>query len=88
MSRVNLKPKVEGQEVVCGWDPPLNTYFIQVFKDPTDDESLITEFKDVWSHFEVVRLIVEHAEETPKRDRVISDILNGRDPGATASNTH
>jgi len=87
MSRVGLKPKRPHREVVVGWDPPMGSYFIQVFDGP-DDESLITEFKDVWSHFEVVNLIVEHAEECSKRDRVISDILSGRDPGATASDTH
>ncbi len=37
MSRHELEPHTAGREVVVGWDPPLRTFFAQVF-DTTKDE--------------------------------------------------
>jgi hypothetical protein len=39
MSRHELDPLNAAHEVVIGWDPPLRTYFAQVFDTAADEES-------------------------------------------------
>jgi hypothetical protein len=34
MSRINLNPREPDVWVTVGWDPPLQSYFIQVFREP------------------------------------------------------
>lgn len=38
MSRHILTPKNEDHEVVVGWDPPLNTFFVHIIDTSKDEE--------------------------------------------------
>jgi hypothetical protein len=44
LSRHTLEPRNPTHEVTIGWDPPLRTYFVQVFEpasDPDEDDRQI-----------------------------------------------
>lgn len=88
MSQVKLNPKDEGNEVIVGWDRPLNTYFIQVWAPAPEDETIEhwpVVFDSQWTPAKVVEMIDEHAVNDDLSTRVKEAILAGQDPEQAAS---
>ena len=75
MSRVRLNPREPAHEVVVGLDPPLATFFAQVF---SDGEPL--EFRPSWSSRDVVEVIDRYAADDERTRAVRRAVLLDLDP--------
>jgi hypothetical protein len=84
MSRINLTPKIPNHEVVVGFDPPLQTFFAQVYPPEPDDENADHAplmFKAQWTREEVLDVIDTYAANDQKTQKVRQAILMDLDPG-------
>lgn len=90
MSRIRLQAKEPERfpEIYVGLDPPLHTYFIQVYgpapEDVTQDHEPI-EFQSRWTRAQVIERIERYAVDDERTQAVLRALFLDLDPGDSVS---
>lgn len=90
MSRLVLKGKEEGSELVVGLDPPLQSWFWQWYPRGENSED---EGPDVWkdsrSNYDLLGAIDQYADKEHAFTKVVRNFVGGDwDPGEKQKQTH
>jgi|APSaa5957512622_1039677.scaffolds.fasta_scaffold271717_2 hypothetical protein len=79
MSRMRLKGKSKGMEIVIGYDRPMRCWFIQAWNHNVTSDYPITDI-DYTDRYKMIAMTEHYALDTPERKKATDRIMLDLDP--------